>query len=111
MPMGQRGSRIFEPIQNLAADHGAHRRGSDDPPSVAIIQGVAAPLAHCQVNEKRNRIREGFENKMRMKFERACRNEYGKGHGCRASMASYCEMLLLGNSLCAQILRYRRVFP
>src|SRR5437763_1332866 len=95
MPMGQRGSRIFEPIQNLAADHGTHSCRSDDPPSVAIIQSVAAPLAHRQVNEKRNRIGESLENKMRMKFERACRDEYGKGHGCRASMASYCEMLLL----------------
>src|SRR6266853_484676 len=95
MPGGHLGARILEPIKNLAADDGAHRRRSDNPPSVAIIQGVTAPLAHRQVNEKRNRIGESFENKMRMKFEGACRDEYGKGHGRSASMASYCEMLLL----------------
>src|SRR5437667_674132 len=109
--MDQRPSRIFEPIKKFTANDGTHRRCSDDPPSIAIIQGVAVPLAHRQVNEKRNRIGQSFENKMRMKFECACRDEYGKGHGCSASMASYCEMLLLRKlPVRADILRRRRAY-
>src|SRR5947199_10136 len=86
-------------------------RGIPSPKLTPHIQGVTAPLAHRQINEKRNRISESFENKMRMKFECACRDEYGKGHGCSASMASYCEMLLLRKlPVRADILRRRRAY-
>src|SRR5208282_27947 len=66
-PVGEGHARVFEPVEELAAQGGANGSGSDDRPAEFGGQGIAGTAAEPEIDAEGSEVGKSFKEPVRMK--------------------------------------------